>query len=128
HFTAIDSDGDLIGALSELEDDAAFREGRTNVQPLDWRFQFNPESEEQKADLKFRIASHLVAVGERELIDFRDESKPGAPCFYVVPAHGTKEASADFMLRKALAAAGIDPAAAHLTIADDALTGLRQLP
>ena len=123
----IDFNGDLIGALSELEDDTAFAEGRTDVEPLYWRFQFNPRDEQQKTDLKLRIASHFLEMGERGLIDFRDESKPGKPCFYLVPSLGTKEASADYLLRKALLEAGVAPEGVTLTIADDALTGLYML-
>jgi hypothetical protein len=66
-------------------------------------------------------------MGERALIDFRDESKPGKPCFYLVPSLGTKEASADYLLRKALAEAGVRPEDILLTIADDAFTGLYML-
>ncbi len=126
-FEEIDFNGDLLGALSKLEDDTAFNEGRTDVQPLDWRFQFNPEDEQHKTDLKLRIASHFLEMGERALIDFRDESKPGKPCFYVVPSLGTKEASADHLLRRALAEARVQPEDVSLTIADDALTGLYML-
>ncbi len=124
---AIDMDGDLIGALSDLEDDGAFAEGRTNVQSLDFRFQFNPRNEQHMSDLKFRIANHFLEIGQRALIDFRDESKPGNPCFYLVPSLGTKEASADYLLRKALFEARRDPEDITLTIADDAFTGLYML-
>ncbi|MES2668657.1 MAG: hypothetical protein V4644_03140 [Patescibacteria group bacterium] len=127
HFESMDIDGDLLGALSELEDGRAFAEGRTNVESLDWRFQFNPRDEQHMTDLKFRIASRLLEVGARKMIDFRDESKPGYPCFYVVPLLGTKEASADYLLRKAAAEAGLQPEDLRLTIADDAFTGLYQL-
>lgn len=126
-FEEIDFNGDLLGVLSELEDDTAFGEGRTDVQPLDWRFQFNPRDDQHKVDLKLRIASHFLEMGERGLIDFRDESKPGKPCFYVIPSSGTKEASADHLLRRALAEAGVRPEDVSLTIADDALTGLCML-
>lgn len=123
----IDIDGDLLGVLSELEDASAFSEGRTNVESLDWRFQFNPRDQRHMIDLKLRIARHFADLGQRSLIEFRDESTPDRPCFYIVPFYGTKEASADHLLRKALAQAGLPPEQLSLTVADDAFTGLFML-
>lgn len=127
HLKSIDLNRDLLDALSLLEDTKAFAEGRTDVAPLDWRFQVNAKDEREHTDLKFRIASYFDAIGEGDTIRIKDESKPGKPCFYIVPRLGTKEASADYLLQKALAEAGISVQDVHLTAADDALTGIRML-
>ncbi len=129
HLKSIDLGGDVIGALSLLENDTAFLEGRTDVEPLFWRIQINPKDEAQKTDLKFRIASHLLAVGEYATVDIVDESRPtdGVFTIYLVPRTGTKEASADHLLRSALTESGVSARDLHLTLADDAFTGLRML-
>lgn len=127
HLRAIDFNGDLMGYLSALEDETAFRDGRTDVEPLYWRIQVNPRDEAHKTDLKFRIASHLLDIGEYATVRIVEESRPGKPCFYIVPEMGTKEASADHLLRRALTEARADLKDVTLTLADDAFTGLRML-
>ncbi len=124
HLEAIDFEGDLIAYLSPLEDETAFVDGRTDVEPLYWRIQVNPKDEVHKTDLKFRIASYLLAIGEYAAVRIVDESRPGRPCFYIVPVMGTKEASADHLLRHSLEEARVDIKSVNLTLADDAFTGL----
>jgi|GEM_PF-5206183 len=129
HLRAIDFEGDLITSLSMLEDDSAFAEGRTDVQPLFWRIQINPKSEAQKTDLKLRISSYLLEIGEYATVDIVDESRPWDNVFaiYIVPKLGTKQASADHLLRSSLSEANVGIPDVNLTLADDAFTGLRMV-
>ena len=127
HLRAIDLEGDLIGSLAVLEDESAFLEGRIDVEPLYWRIQINPKDEVQKTDLKFRIATYLLEIGEYATVKLVDESRPWDNVFtlYIVPKLGTKQAGADHLLRNALTYTSLSVGDLSLTMADDAFTGLR---